>query len=117
ICHPCSAAGRSRKTAIAKEAKAMKRKPYWEMTTPELAEATRQFDEPFVVDRSRPLNAEERKQWQRVKRKRGRPKNGQGFQRISVSVERGLLKRVTALAKKRRVSRSKLFAQVFEKAL
>jgi len=95
----------------------MKRKPYWEMTTPELAEATRQFDEPFVVDRSRPLNAEERKQWQRVKRKRGRPKNGQGFQRISVSVERGLLKRVTALAKKRRVSRSKLFAQVFEKAL
>jgi hypothetical protein len=95
----------------------MKKKPYWEMTTSELTEATRQFDEPFVVDRSRPLTPEEKKEWKRAKRKRGRPKNGQGFQRISVSMERGLLKRVTALAKKRRVSRSKLFAQVFEKAL
>ena len=95
----------------------MKRKPYWEMTTPELAEATRQFDEPFVVDRSRPLNPQEKKEWNRAKRKRGRPKNGQGFQRISVSMERALLKRVTALAKKRRLSRSKLIAEVFERVL
>jgi hypothetical protein len=95
----------------------MKRKPYWEMTTKELAEATAPFDEPFVADRSRPLTPAERERWNRVKRKRGRPKVGRGFQRVSVSIEKGLLKQATALAKKRRVSRSKLFAQMLEKAL
>jgi hypothetical protein len=93
----------------------MKKKPYWEMTTKELEEATWQFDEPFVVRRSRPLTPTEKELWRAAKRKRGRPKIGRGFQRISVSMERGLLKQVTALAKKRRVSRSRLFAQVFEK--
>ena len=95
----------------------MKKKPYWEMTSAELTEATKQFDEPLVVDKSRPLSPAEREQWKRIKRKRGRPKKGQGFQRVSVSIERGLLKRASALAKRRRVSRSQLFAQMLEKAL
>jgi hypothetical protein len=95
----------------------MKRKPYWEMTSKELAEATKQFDDPFVIDRSRPLTPAEREQWKRIKRKRGRPKIGQGFKRISVSLEQGLLRRATALAKKRRVSRSQLLAQMLERAL
>jgi hypothetical protein len=95
----------------------MKPKPYWQMTAKELAEATKQFDEPFVADRSRPLTAAEREQWNRLKRKRGRPKVGQGFKRVSVSIEQSLLNRATALAKKRRVSRSRLFAQLLEKAL
>jgi hypothetical protein len=87
------------------------------MTAKELAEATRQFDEPFVAERSRPLTLEEKARWRRAKSKRGRPKVGQGFKRISVSMDRGLLQRATALARKRRVSRSKLFAQVIEKEL
>jgi hypothetical protein len=95
----------------------MKKKPYWEMKPEELAKATRQFDEPFVIDRSRPLNPAEKAEWKKAKKKRGRPKKGQGFQRISVSMERGLLKRVTAMAHKRRISRSKLFAEVFERTL
>jgi hypothetical protein len=95
----------------------MKKKTYWEMTTEELAEATKQFDEPFVVDRSRPLTAAEQEQWDRVKRKRGRPKVGRGFKRVSVSIEQSLLCRATALAKKRGVSRSRLFAELLEEAL
>jgi len=95
----------------------MKRKQYWDMTAEELARATATFDEPFVADRSRPLTPAEREQWDRVRRKRGRPKTGQGFKRVSVSIEQSLLERATALAKKRRVSRSKLFAQLLEKAL
>lgn len=95
----------------------MKRKPYWEMTAKELADATKQFDEPFVVDQSRPLTEAERRQWQKVRRGRGRPKIGRGAKRISVSLEQDLLKRVTALARKRRISRSKLLAQVLEEAL
>jgi len=95
----------------------MKKKPYWEMTSSELAEATKQFDEPLVVDKSRPLNPADRKQWKRIKRRRGRPRKGQGFQRVSVSIERGLLERATTLAKQRRLSRSQLIAQLLEKAL
>ncbi len=95
----------------------MKKKPYWEMTTDELADATKQFDEPFVADQSRPLTPAEREQWNRTKRKRGRPRVGQGFKRVSVSLEQGLLRRVTALARKRHISRSKLLAMVLEEAL
>ena len=92
------------------------KKKYWEMRPDELDAATKQFDEPMVVDKSRPLTAEEREHWKRTKG-RGRPKVGQGHQRISVSFEKGLLKRTTALAKKRRVSRSKLVAIALEQAL
>jgi hypothetical protein len=94
-----------------------KAKRYEKMNARQLEAATRQFDEPLVIDKSRPLTNQERQQWRRIKRKRGRPKNGQGFRRISVSIEGGLLKKATALAKKRRVSRSKLFAQLLSEAI
>lgn len=92
-------------------------KKYWQMSTRELAAATAEFNEPLVVDRSRSLTAIEREQWKRLKRKKGRPRVGQGYQRISVSIEKGLLKRATALAKKRKLSRSRLVALALERAL
>jgi len=95
----------------------MKSKPYWEMTADELAEATKEFDAPFVVDKSRPLTPSERKRWRNLKKKRGRPKVGRGFKRISVSIERGLLGRVNVLARRRHVNRSRLFALVLEEAI
>jgi len=95
----------------------MKKKPYWEMTARELADATKQFDEPLVVDRSRPPTPKEREQWKRVKRKRGRPKVGHGCKRVSISVEKDLLKRITAYARKRQMSRSGLVAEAFEELL
>ena len=95
----------------------MKSKPYWEMTDDELAEATKEFDAPFVVDKSRPLTPSERKRWRNLKKKRGRPKVGRGFKRISVSIERGLLGRVNVLARRRHVNRSRLFALVLEEAI
>ena len=52
------------------------KKPYWEMTAGELAKATEQFNEPFVVDKSRPLTEAEQDQWKRVRQKKGRPKVG-----------------------------------------
>jgi hypothetical protein len=95
----------------------MTRKPYWEMTPKEIASATKRFDKPLAADESRPLTPAERQQWKRVKRKRGRPKIGQGFIRVSMSIEKGLLKRATALAKKRHLARSKMLAQLLENAL
>jgi hypothetical protein len=92
-------------------------KPYWKMNVKELSKATEQFDRPFVVDESRPLTSAERDQWEKVRRKRGRPKVGKGFKRVSLSLEQDLLRRVTSLAKKRRISRSRLIALVLTDAL
>jgi hypothetical protein len=85
----------------------MKAKKYWEMNAAQLAAATKEFDEPFAVDKTQSLTPAERQRW---KLRRGRPKIGQGFQRISVSIEKGLLKKVNAFAKKQRISRSYLMA-------
>jgi macrodomain Ter protein organizer (MatP/YcbG family) len=95
----------------------MKNKLIWELNTHELADATKQFDEPMVVDRSRPLTPEEREQWERAKRKRGRPRVGRGCKRVSISLEKGLLRRINAYAKKRRITRSGLVAEMFEELL
>ena len=44
-------------------------KPYWEMTTEELREATKQFDEEFVFERAKPLTPEMKARWERAKAK------------------------------------------------
>ena len=46
------------------------KKPYMQMTAKELAKATAQFDEEFVIDRSVEQNASQKAQWQRAKCKR-----------------------------------------------
>jgi hypothetical protein len=86
-------------------------KPYWEMTTPELREATKQFDEEFVAEKSRPLTPEERTLWEQVKAKPPRTENGEGEQTIAVRLDKALLDRATALAKKKRLSRDALVAR------
>ena len=70
-----------------------------------------QYDREFVIDECRPLTAAERAQWQRAKRKPGRPVEGRGAQVISVSVERGLLALADQLARHKRISRAKLIAR------
>jgi hypothetical protein len=51
-------------------------KLYTRMNAKELAVSTAKFDKEFVIDQSRKSKPEERKQWQRAKRKPGRPKEG-----------------------------------------
>ena len=92
-------------------------KPYWEMNTDELAEATKEFDQEFVADKFRPLTAAERAKWQRVKRKPGRPRQGLGVKVISVSVEQRLLSESDALAKKLGVSRAQLISRGLKREL
>jgi len=47
-------------------------KKYWEMTTDELREATKEFNEEFVAGQATPLSAEVQSRWERAKNKRGR---------------------------------------------
>jgi hypothetical protein len=89
----------------------MKKKRYQEMNAAELREATKEFDEDFVFERTRPLTAKMKAQWARMKRKRGRPPVGLGAAKIRVSVERGLLRQADSFAKRLHVSRSELIAQ------
>jgi hypothetical protein len=44
------------------------RKPYWEMTAAELAEATKEFDRPIPLSKTRPLTKEERAKFERMRR-------------------------------------------------
>ena len=63
--------------------------------------------------RSRPLNSAERIMWSAFKRKAGRPKIGKGVRVVSVGLEKDLLKRADALAKRRGVNRSALVGEAF----
>src|SRR5205809_1797 len=86
-------------------------KPYWEMTTAELREATKEFDEEFVADKSRPLTPQERARWEEIRADLGQAEDRLGQQTIAVRVEKALLERCTALAKKKRISRDTLIAR------
>ncbi|MDB5331786.1 MAG: hypothetical protein JWP03_2937 [Phycisphaerales bacterium] len=93
-------------------------KPYDRMTTAELREATKQFDEPFVALRnSRPLTSRQKQIHRSAKNRGGRPQIGKGAKVISVSVERGLLDRADDFAKKTGLTRAQLVARGLEMAL
>ncbi len=48
-------------------------KPYWEMTANELAKATAEFDEDFVIEKTKPLSAKDKAQHARARRKQKPP--------------------------------------------
>jgi hypothetical protein len=81
-------------------------KPYWEMTTEELREATKEFDEEFVGDRTTPLTPEMRARWEKAKAKPDPPQ-----QTIVVRIDKTLLNRCMALAKRKHISRDALIAR------
>jgi hypothetical protein len=90
----------------------IKRKPkrYQEMTTAELRQATKEFDQEFIADKARPMNAVERAR-DRQLRGRGRPRMGKGAEKINVCLERDLLASVNRLAKEKGIGRSTLISQ------
>ena len=87
-------------------------KPYWDMTTSELAEATREFDREFVP--TKPLTPAMKAAQKRARRKMGRPRIGQGAQRLMVTVERDLLRRADDFARRHKLTRSGLIARSLE---
>jgi predicted HicB family RNase H-like nuclease len=86
-------------------------KPYWEMTTEELREATEEFDEEVVADQAEPLNPEMQARWDRAQAKPPGAEKGPAEQTIAVRVDKALLERCSALAKKKRISRDALIAR------
>ena len=82
-----------------------------QMNAKELGQTTKEFQREFMADSFGPPGSVERKQWRRAKRKRGRPRRGRGVKVVSVSLEKDLLSRCDALAKRLRVSRAALISR------
>lgn len=91
-------------------------KPHWEMNSTELAAATHEFDREFIADTFGSPPASARAQLRRAQR-RGRPRVGEGAQRVLVTVERELLAAADAYAKQHRLNRSQLIAQGLRKMI
>jgi post-segregation antitoxin (ccd killing protein) len=85
------------------------KKRYQDMNAKELAEATRQYDRPGTINRTRPMTRAECAR--DVKGRRGRPKIDKGSDRINFTVERELLARADAIARKEKIGRSELIAR------
>jgi hypothetical protein len=79
-----------------------------DMTAAELAEATKEFDQPFVFEKARPMSRAERVEERKLRR--GRPRIGKGAKKISISLEGNLLGKTDAMARKIGVNRSELIA-------
>ncbi len=86
-------------------------KPITQMNAKELGHATKDLAREFVADSFGPPSPEDREQWRRAKRKRGRPRQGRGVKVISVSLEKGLLSRCDALAKRLGLSRAAVISR------
>jgi predicted transcriptional regulator len=99
----------------------MKRKPrptpVGQMNVEQLARATREFDQELVADSFEAPGPTARAQWQRARRKRGRPRLGRGVKVISVSLERSLLRRCDALAKRIGTTRASLISRGLQEVL
>ena len=95
-----------------------KHKPWDQMNFDELAEATRDLDEEFAFLKTKPLDARDKAVLAKMqKRGAGRPVVGKGAERINISLERGLLSRADAAAKREKIGRSELIARALEDAL
>ena len=87
-----------------------KRKPYWEMTTAELRRATHKYDRAFSAEKAVTPPPAEQAKLRRLRRKMGRPKQGEGCKQIAITIERGLLKRTDAYARQLGMTRSAVIA-------
>lgn len=79
-------------------------------------EVFRSLDRPARPDELRPLDAADRRLHRRA-RKRGRPARGEGAETVSVTIERGLLRRADAWAQRCGLTRARLIAIALENTL
>ena len=79
-----------------------------EMSLEELAEFTREFYEPNVFEKARPMTPRERAEERKLRR--AQPRDSKGARKVSISLEGQLLKRTDAMAKRRGLNRSELIA-------
>jgi hypothetical protein len=82
---------------------------YGQMSAREMDGVASRFDHPIPLRQTRAMTPAERRQWQRAKRRPGRPRRGDGVRVISLSVEQKLLERADRAARRAGMSRAALF--------
>ena len=92
-------------------------KPYSAMSAADLDAQTEKFDQEFIVREGRSLTRSLQRKLLSARRKRGRPRVGKGSKRVLITLERGLLQRSDAFARRKRLSRSQLIALGLEALL
>jgi hypothetical protein len=97
--------------------KGAKKTWYSRLPTAELEKMAAAFDRPIEPAEMKPLTPAQRRQEQRARAKVGRPRVGAGAEKLRVSMERGLLKRVDAYARKNGLSRSQLIAESLRRTI
>jgi hypothetical protein len=85
--------------------------PYNKMTAEEMDAEVAKFDRPNPSLRGKPLSKKQHAQHRHAKRRMGRPVVGKGSMRISITMERGLLKAVDEHAAKSNATRSALISE------
>jgi hypothetical protein len=86
-------------------------KRYQDMNAAELAQATKEYDRPGTIDRTRPMTSAERAEERNARHPGGRPRIGRGSERINITIERGLLAKADAVARQQKIGRSELIAR------
>lgn len=82
-----------------------RRKPYWEMTADELAEATKEFDRPLPASRFRQMTKADRERWAQVK-----PKGRKRMKSIFLlDIDPALLGEASRFARRKGLTVSELF--------
>ena len=92
------------------------RKALTHMTAAELAEETKGAEDIRFED-TRPLSPAMTAAWDGAKRGRGRPRIGQGAEKVLISMEKRLLQVTDALARRKGLDRSKLVALAIREML
>ena len=90
---------------------------YSRLPASELDKLAAGSDKPVDKSAMKPLSPTQRQQETRARRKLGRPRVGGGAEKLRISMERGLLKKVDAFAKKSGVSRSELIAESLRRTI
>src|SRR5436190_1790563 len=91
--------------------------PYGRMDAAELDEEVAKFDQEFIAETAEALTAKERVRDRKARRKRGRPRVGNGARRVLITLEASLLRRSDVYADKHGLTRSALIARGLETLL
>ena len=80
------------------------------LTPAERREATAVFDQEFVADQARPMTPQQRAEWEQIQRRLRLTDPHPQYRRVMTRLSRSLIKELDAMAKRRKVSRSKVIA-------
>jgi hypothetical protein len=85
-------------------------KSFFELTDEEKREATKEFEQEFISDTFRELTPQERAHWEQIQKRLKLTHPNLSYRSVKTRLPTYLIKELDALAKERKVSRSKMIS-------